>query len=426
MLTPVKVKSDNTNVARICVPICVSKSSELRNAIDRARSMADFIELRLDCLEEGELDRVAQILDALFSKYKHNFILTFRSTAQGGKGVLTELKRHTFWLKYLAPDNHSGSFADIELDSAILFRDWERAGKLELDWSRVICSHHDFEDVPDDIETIYEQMAETPAAVLKIAVQAREVTDCLPIFKILKRAKSEHRPLIPIAMGAAGIPTRVLGPSRGAFLTFGALDKDNATAPGQVTAEELCSLYRIHSINEQTEIFGLVSSPVAQSVSPHVYNAAFAALGINAVYLPLEVHNLKEFLRRMVRSHTFEIDWNLRGLSIANPYRSEIIGELDWIDESAREIGRVNQVTIKNNKLLGFYNDGQTARRETSGGLKILVAQAAKEFRLWTGKTPPLEVMENAARRALKEQTTISSRKLIKDEQFSTPYQKRK
>ena len=33
----------------------------------------------------------------------------------------------------------------------------------------------------------------------------------------------------------------------------------------------------------------------------------------------------------------------------------------------------------------------------TLGGIEMLVAQAAEQFRLWTGLTPPIKLMHNAA-----------------------------
>ena len=68
--------------------------------------------------------------------------------------------------------------------------------------------------------------------------------------------------MIAIGMGNAGIATRILGPSRGAFLTYGALDDDSATAPGQVNAPKLRSLYHIDQIDDETMICGLIGLPV--------------------------------------------------------------------------------------------------------------------------------------------------------------------
>lgn len=374
-----KLKKDGggVNSARICVPVCASKTSEMRRATSRAQRLADIIELRLDCLAEEELNRIAPTLDEFIRKSKKPIILTLRSANEGGKSSLTELKRRAFWLKHLAPENHCAAYADIELDSALLFLEWERTGKLKLDWSRIICSHHEFETVARELETIYERMKETPAAVLKIAVRAHDAMDCLPVFQILTRAKSESKVLIPIAMGDGGIPTRVLATSRGAFLTFGSLDESGATAPGQTTAAELRDLYRIENIDEQTEIFGVVGSPVAHSISPHIHNAAFAAAGINAVYLPFETGDIENFIRRMARPETREINWNLRGLSITAPHKSGIIGELDWVEPPVREIGAVNTVVIKDNRLCGYNTDAAAALAPLEDSLKIHEAKIA-------------------------------------------------
>src|SRR6185295_8004499 len=98
----------------------------------------------------------------------------------------------------------------------------------------------------------------------------------IPVFRLLDRARSESREAIAIAMGNAGIATRILGPSRGAFLTYGSLDDDSATAPGQVNAHKLRSLYNIDAIDDETMMCGLVGLPVMHSVSPHIHNAGFA------------------------------------------------------------------------------------------------------------------------------------------------------
>src|SRR6185369_7945998 len=127
-------------------------------------------------------------------------------------------------------------------------------------------------------------LAHTPAAVIKIAGQANDILDCLPIFKLLDRACREGRELIAIAMGNAGIATRVLGPSRGSFLTYGALDDESSTAPGQVNASKLRSLYHLDTIDSETMICGLAGLPVMHSVSPLIHNTAFVETGVNGVY----------------------------------------------------------------------------------------------------------------------------------------------
>jgi len=348
------------------VPVCEKDLAALRTACERATEWADVIELRLDCLEDLPED-AASVLNS----FSCPVILTFRPTEQGGHRDLTRAERQAFWTS-LATQIES-DWWDVEGD---LVHD------LSPDWSRVIVSHHDFSGVPEDLEQIYERLAGTPAAVVKIAVQANDITDCLPVFRLLDRARSEGRELIAIAMGNAGIATRILGPSRGSFLTYGSLDDDSGTAPGQVTASKLRSLYHVDQIDSETMICGLVGLPVMHSVSPHVHNAGFAWEGINGVYLPFEVRDAREFFRRMVHPRSRELSWNLRGLSITAPHKQTVMECLDWIDPTAEEIGAVNTVVVEGDRLLGYNTDADgfiaplLERFSSLNGAKVAVVGA--------------------------------------------------
>src|SRR5262249_49926700 len=138
---------------------------------------------------------------------------------------------------------------------------------------------------------------------------------------------------------------------------YGSLDDESATAPGQLTARELREVYRIDQINGQTAVFGIVGKPVGHSLSPQIHNAAFAAAGLNAVYLPFEVHNATEFMRRMVQPRSREIDWNLRGLSVTSPHKLVVMERLDWIEPSAKEMRAVNTIVTQGDELHGYNTD---------------------------------------------------------------------
>ena len=326
---------------RVCVPVCEKDLNALQNACARAIEWSDIIELRLDCLD-AEPEDLAKVLDSI----SRPVILTLRPSEQGGHRNLTREARVAFWKMQATPAETV--WWDVEGDLA---RD------LSPTWARTIVSHHDFAGVPDDLNQIYERLAQTPARVLKIAVQANDIVDCILLFQLLDRARRENRDIIAIAMGNPGIATRILGPSRGSFLTYGALDDDSATAPGQVNARKLRSLYNIDAINEETMICGLVGLPVMHSVSPHIHNAAFSAEGINGVYLPFEVKDVHEFFKRMVHPRTTELHWNLRGLSITAPHKQAVMQCLDWIEPDAKEIGAVNTVVVEKDRLLGYNTD---------------------------------------------------------------------
>jgi len=311
--------------------------------------------VRLDGLESLELETNANRITKLLEKSACESILTFRPAEQGGQRQLSDETRYAFWSSAI----FSESFFDVELDLAERLNSTEASQPLPIDWSRTICSHHDFAGVPAKLEQIYDRLARTPARVLKIAVQANDATDCLPVFHLLARARTEGREMVAIAMGTSGLATRILGPSRGAFLTYAFLENSEPIAPGQISARELSEVYRLDQIDHRTQVFGLIGLPVSHSLSPLMQNAAFAATGKNAVYIPFEVHDAQAFMRRMVHPRTRELDWNIRGLSVTAPHKFDVMDQLDWIDPTATAIGAVNTIVIKDHALHGYNTDAQ-------------------------------------------------------------------
>ena len=340
------------NDTRICVPVKEQTVTALIAAAKKATSCADIIELRLDALERGEIQKGATQLGAIIQSFERPLILTYRPAEQGGYSNLSKNDRLTFWKNYFPSQ---AAFFDVEAD--LIGELVNLDADAQPDWSRVICSLHDFQGLPENLDEKYEQMAFTPARILKLAVKANDITDCIPVFHLIERARREGREIIAIAMDAAGLITRILGPSRGSFLTYGSGEPHGGTAPGQLVANDLKSLYRIDHIDTETTITGLVGLPVSHSVSPHIHNAAFKAADLNAVYLPFHVEDLGGFVQRMVNPRSRELDWNLRGLSITAPHKNAVLKLLDWVDDQALKIGAVNTVVLEGEQLLGYNTD---------------------------------------------------------------------
>jgi len=340
------------NTIRVCVPLNEETVDSLIKSIRNASSISDLIELRLDGLVRGELEKALDQIDEVLSHARQPVILTLRTKEQGGYREIEQQQRLNAWATLFGTTN---TFFDLEYDLVSTLTNEEQ----QPDWSRVICSHHNFEKVPANLDEIFEQLSFTPARIIKIAVKANDVTDCLDILRLIRRSRTEERETIAIAMGSAGVVTRILGPSQGSFLTYGASEAERGTAPGQVVATDLTSIYRVDQINSDTMITGLVGQPVMHSVSPHMHNTAFNFAGLNGVYLPFEVKDLDGFIRRMVNPETRELEWNLRGLSVTAPHKQAIIKHLDSIDAIAKSVGAVNTVVVENEQLHGYNTDVQ-------------------------------------------------------------------
>jgi 3-dehydroquinate dehydratase/shikimate dehydrogenase len=275
-------------------------------------------------------------------------IITCRAVSEGGRQPVAD---HIRIALLVEGARQLADYCDVE---AAYYRE---AALLSPDLSRLIVSYHNFAETPADLNSIYDRVTALPAAVHKIVTRAGTLTDSLASFKLLERARNENRRVILLAMGHAGLVTRVLCPAFGSFLTYAAFSKGKESAPGQPTCDELVDLYCVRRISRATSITGIIGSPVEHSASPAMHNRAFAQLGLDSVYLPFETKELAEFLSRFVRPSTREIDWNPRGFSVTLPHKSAVIPLLDEIDSTALKAGAVNTIVVDEERLIGYNTD---------------------------------------------------------------------
>jgi 3-dehydroquinate dehydratase/shikimate dehydrogenase len=155
-------------------------------------------------------------------------------------------------------------------------------------------------------------------------------------------------------MGERGVVSRILAPRFGSLLTFASLNPAGATAPGQLTINELLNLYRSCDINEDTELFGVIANPVAHSMSPLIHNAAFWHLGMNRVYLPFLVDDVTDFIARFR-------ELPVKGFSVTLPHKERAMESADEIDPETRRIGALNTLVERHGKLVGTNTDRSAA-----------------------------------------------------------------
>ncbi|MEJ7860636.1 MAG: shikimate dehydrogenase [Pyrinomonadaceae bacterium] len=340
------------NDGKICISVCAETSEELIEQMMRAKLLADVIELRFDCLKKIEPEKIWSSIKLVRQTFDGKLLATFRSTEQGGKINLTFAERKEFWLDSGVSD--FVDWADFELD----FPGEDINQSSVKVFEKILKSFHDFKKIPPNSDEIYKQTA-VGSETLKIALQTDEIADTIAVWKILERARSDNKEIVPIAMGEAGKWTRILGLAHGALMTYAALDEGSETAPGQISARDLIETYRVKELTEKTDVYGIVGHPVAHSLSPFMHNAAFRSQNIDAVYIPFEVKNLDEFIKRFVKSETREVELNIKGFSVTIPHKTAIIKHLDFIDETAEKIGAVNTVNIERGKLCGYNTDAE-------------------------------------------------------------------
>jgi shikimate dehydrogenase len=114
------------------------------------------------------------------------------------------------------------------------------------------------------------------------------------------------------------------------------------------------NLMNSKNIDQYTELYGVIGKPVRHSLSPLMHNAAFTHKGMNALYLAFETDDIEGSIKGMRAL-------GIKGMSVTIPYKSTVIPFLDEIDPLAADIGAVNTVVNKNNRLIGYNTDASGA-----------------------------------------------------------------
>lgn len=250
---------------RICATVRAASHDELRREREAA-SRADLVELRLDGLARPD-PAVA------LGGRTRPAVVTCRPRWEGGRFEGAEEERCRLLQAALAA---GAEYVDVEWRAP--FRDELLARFAD----RIVLSWHDFEGVPADLHGRVRTLLATGAARVKVAVMVRRLGD-LPTLAACGRPHGAGGRLVLIGMGQAGVATRILPSTFGSVWTYA-----GDAAPGQLPLGRLLDEFRVRAVGPGTTVYGVVGRSVRRSVSPAMHNAAFAALKVDAVYLPLE------------------------------------------------------------------------------------------------------------------------------------------
>ena len=321
--------------------ICVSIGrGRHRHVIAEHRHLAEngvrLVELRVDYIQ-GPVQ-----IKRLLKDRPCPVIVTCRRGSEGGRWEQSEEARLLLLRTAIV---EGADYVDLEDDIAARI---PRYGKTKR-----IISHHDFGKTPADLTLLHKRIAALDADIVKIATMANHPTDNL---RMLELVHSSKLPTIGICMGDIGVPTRILAGRAGAPFTFATFQEDRVTAPGQIGWQQMRDVYRYDSLTPATRIYGVVADPVAHSLSPVVHNAALAAAGVDAVYVPFRVpaEQFDEFLSNAQR-------WPLSGLSVTIPHKEAVLRHCRQQDDLVKAIGAANTLVFGRDGIAAFNTDAGAA-----------------------------------------------------------------
>lgn len=301
----------------LCIPITAHKLSEALIHIHEANSIADWIELRLDFVEDLRIEDISQLI----SVCKKPVIATYRK------------ENPIPWLQKALEEG--AKYVDVE------------DVNHDLPMNRCIYSVH-LDDTPslDALLSLHQEMESHEPALVKIVATANSFSDNTTILEFLQQVPEKST--LAFCMGEKGILSRYFAPTYGSFCTFGTLAVGRESAPGQPLASHLkkyCAL-------QKTMVCGVIGDPISHSKSPVIHQASYDEQNLDALFLPFHVKTdeLAEMLALVKQ-------FPLRGLAVTIPHKESVLPFLDEIDKEAQLIGAVNTVINRDGTLVGYNTD---------------------------------------------------------------------
>ena len=318
------------DTTQLCITVIGKDADAIRQARAAAEVDADLVELRLDSMASPDPE-------AALAGRRKPAIVTCRPLREGGMFDGSEEER----LRILERAQALGAeFIDIEWD---IERRAVRRGARRARRDRV---------APRLPGRAGRRCRTCCGGCARPAGKSRRSRSWSSARRDLRTLLENARPdggSVLIGMGRAGLATRVLarrdsdraGPMRA-----------TASRPGQVSAARLLRGVPVPADSSRRRASTRCSAGrSADSLSPAMHNAGFAALGLNAVYVPIESRDLDGFTRvRRARSAC-------AGASVTIPFKRDVMPLLDEVAPTAAAAGAVNTIAIRDGRWIGMNTD---------------------------------------------------------------------
>lgn len=307
--------------------ICVSIAQESHHLayVDmlNAKSQCDLIEIRLDKFEKSP--DVKELLE----NCPKPAIVSCRRVEDGGNWTGGEPARLTLLRQAVLC---KAAYVEIELDCADQIR---RYGETKR-----IISYTNTREVPEDIESIYQQACSKDPDVVKITAPARNPVEAFPLIKIIAKGNT---PTVAVGWGRHSLMLNVLGQRYKAPWTFAALEKGMEAYPGMATIAELNDIYDFNNIDSRTPLLAVSGFAEEQLMMARVLNHGFKLAGNKTRCLPLEMGKIDLFQKvaMVIR---------LAGVLVDETQREKIVPVLTETEESVQVAGAADFVAITGEK----------------------------------------------------------------------------
>jgi len=205
--------------------ICVALQENDVSKCLQILQTVELAEIRIDLAKFSKTD-----VTKIFSKSPAKLIATCRPDNYSDTERMILLK---------AAILAGAAYVDIEIESTVDFAS-EMVSFAKKNHTLVIVSYHNYKKTPNisNLSSIIKSCFNIGADIAKIATMVNSMNDVSKLLSLY----NTNRKVIILGMGEKGKITRVLAPSFGSPFTFATLDESSATAPGQMTVEQLITI----------------------------------------------------------------------------------------------------------------------------------------------------------------------------------------
>lgn len=216
-----------------CLPIIKQTKEEVLDIIEKNKQEYDYIEIWLDYIADVDDMFVKQLVTELQGKlillFRRQMLETIRMDVQKRKNIILLLEN-----------------SDVMLDLDI------KTQQKELDFVKehthnvkLITSYHNYEETPatEELNTITAEMESYKPAIYKISTMCQTENDAVTLLQTLLTLKQQEKKYIVLGMSTKGSVTRIFGTLWGNEMIFAPKEKNEISAPGQLTKGELENIF---------------------------------------------------------------------------------------------------------------------------------------------------------------------------------------
>ncbi|MCX6005061.1 MAG: type I 3-dehydroquinate dehydratase [Chloroflexi bacterium] len=214
------------NKPKIC---CVIRTGDIAKIKDIG-NLVDLFEVRIDLIGDQWTDVVKHL--------KRPWIACNRDHNDGGKWAGDEKSRVAELFRAL---DLGADIIDIETGAQGL----REIVNLIKRKAKCLISFHDWKETPSGeiLAGIIQQQINSGADICKVITTANRFEDNITTLNLLKQFPKIK--MVAFAMGTPGIASRILSPLAGGYFTYASIKEGSESAPGQLTVQELRSIYRM-------------------------------------------------------------------------------------------------------------------------------------------------------------------------------------